>query len=108
MRVTLLLKMVTSVYCSTYLHEQGCPWVDYAVALSSASTGRIDLMTYVLQHTAVSGDLYTLSYMMRVAGAHGHLAAAQWLKYVRGAPWPTNLSSYVTGKRNRWSGEVLA
>eukprot|EP00953_Heterococcus_sp_UTEX-ZZ885_P026454 14279-Heterococcus_DN1.PRE.6 len=73
-----------------YLHEQGCPWVDYAVAVSSASTGRIDLMTYVLQHTAVPGDLYTLSNMMRVAGAHGHLAAAKWLK------------------GNQWSGEVLA
>jgi hypothetical protein len=40
--------------------------------------------------------------MLNAAGAHGRLAAAQWLRQ-RGAEWPAEL---VYG-RHAWTGEVL-
>jgi hypothetical protein len=93
-----------------YLHEHGCPWVDNTVAMLSARSGSIVTMAYVLQHAVLQhNDLsIILSDMLRTAGAHGHLAAAQWLRHEQGAQWPAVLSSYVIGETKHWSGEVLA
>jgi hypothetical protein len=95
-----------------WLRECGCQWSGDVVALLSARSGSIDTMAYVLQHAvlAQSSLNFILSDMLRTAGAYGHLAAAQWLRYERGALWPALLFSWIEGeiKLKQWSGEVLA
>jgi hypothetical protein len=97
-----------------YLREHGCPWSSNYVAMVSARSGSIYTMVYVLQHTVLQNDNLNviLTDMLRTAGAHGHLAAAKWLRHERGARWPAVLSAWtgIAGdtKHVQWSGEVLA
>jgi hypothetical protein len=54
-------------------------------------------------------DAALLTRMLNVAGANGHLAAAQWL-HAQGAAWPAILyyESAEDNTREYWSGETLA
>jgi hypothetical protein len=87
-----------------YLHENGCPWAGVGVAMVSARSGSIATMAYALQHTGpqlVEHANVVLSDMLRTAGAHGHLAAAKWLRYKRSAQWPAVLSAWTEGERRQ-------
>jgi hypothetical protein len=84
-----------------WLHAQGCPWDFVQIGTEAARQGSIEGMAYVLQQEPVSD--YDLSYMLQVAGANDHLAAAQWLREERVAEWPLVLRC---GGRF-WLGDVL-
>jgi hypothetical protein len=95
-----------------WLREHNCPWHDLRVAWASARSGRTEIMAYVLQHAFPQNDDTVLPNMLFVAGACDHLAAAQWLRNERDAPWPAFLYdwTFIAGesKQAQWSGEVLA
>jgi hypothetical protein len=46
--------------------------------------------------------------MMKLAGAHGHIAAVQWLRTVHDTPWPAVLSDSYGSQLLEWRGPVLA
>ena len=71
------------------------------MCIAAAEQGIIEHMTYMLQHENASAAV--LSKMLNAAGAHGHLVAAQWLRYEHHAEWPTML--HFGGQV--WSGDTL-
>jgi hypothetical protein len=83
-----------------WLHEHGCPWNFKHMCLKAAEQGEVSAMTYLTQQEPVAA--YVLLAMLLVAGAHGHLEAAKWLRQ-RGAEWPRVL--HFDGES--WSGDVL-
>jgi hypothetical protein len=64
------------------LIARGCPWSSLPVCTAAARAGDTELLAYVHAHVTVTAD--QLSEALNAAGAHGQLAAAQWLKQ-RGA-----------------------
>jgi hypothetical protein len=91
-----------------WLLEHDGPWNELTVAWSSVHSGSVETIAYVLQHTVPQPNNVISSEMLRTAGAHGHLAAAKWLRHEQHASWPTTLSANVSGTVTQWSGEVLA
>jgi hypothetical protein len=75
----------------------------------AARRGNVDILAVILEGPqAITADDMTV--MLNVAGARGHLEAAQWLKQ-RGAAWPAVLVDVYTGSRgvhrHEWCGAVL-
>jgi ankyrin repeat protein len=76
--------------------------------IEAAVHNHYDVMAFLLAHTPdIPADL--LSTMLNAAGAHGHLASAQWLRQ-QGAPWPMMLLfAGVNGDEWReWNDELQA
>jgi hypothetical protein len=87
-----------------WLQEHGCPCDAPSTELCyrAARGGGVDVLSY-LQAEGFLDNVQLLSYLLKVAGAHNKLAAAQWLRQ-QGADWPAVLLDYNT----KWFGDVLA
>jgi hypothetical protein len=72
-----------------WLHENGCPWNVADVRTAAVKSGKISILAYVIQHGGMP-DAAELTDMLNVAGAHGEVEAAKWLRQ-QGAQWPTVL-----------------
>jgi hypothetical protein len=92
----------------------GCPWRAHNVCAAAARSSDTELLAYAQTHAAVTAS--ELTEALNAAGAHGQLAAAQWLKQ-QGIAWPAKLvymrSSYIVGgdiarPDKQWCGEALA
>jgi F-box domain len=96
-----------------YLHEHSragtsC-WsacTSLRVCAAAGQSGSIPVMQYVLQivHVAEAHTAAVMTGMLCAAGAHGQLAAAQWLKEQCAAEWPAALC--FCGELS-WSGAAL-
>jgi hypothetical protein len=84
-----------------WLHEHDYPWDFDQTCVTAAERGSIKRMTYMLQQDDASAAV--LSKMLNAAGASSYLAAAQWLRFQRGAAWPQVLRFNGTS----WSGDTL-
>jgi hypothetical protein len=76
-----------------WLREHSCPWDAGYVCGEAAVGGSVDVMIY-LQQQGMLASADRLTYMLDSAGAHNHLAAAQWLRQ-QGAEWPAQLKLWV-------------
>jgi hypothetical protein len=91
-----------------HLRNLRCALKTLEMAKGAGCNGSIPMMTYILQipEAALSHALFT-QHMLLYAGAHGHLAAAEWLRE-QGAEWPTTLGIYDDAREKvNWSGDVL-
>jgi hypothetical protein len=88
-----------------WLREHDCPWHEDRMHWLAAKGGSVDVMLY-LQEEGIMFDAEMLRDMLRAAGAHNKLAAAQWLRQ-RGAEWPTVLFGRRLYDEVPWSGDVL-
>jgi hypothetical protein len=91
-----------------WLIDTGCPHNVHEACMIAAEAGYVDMLQY-LSSLEVTSDAALMTRMLNVAGANGHLAAAQWL-HAQGAAWPTILY-YELAEDNTceyWSGETLA
>jgi hypothetical protein len=84
-------------------HKHGCPLSTIRTCIKAAEGGSVSVLIFLQQQ---QGTVFATvrTYMLRYAGAHNKLAAAQWLRQ-QGAEWPVRLS---TSRGATWSGEVLA
>jgi hypothetical protein len=92
-----------------HLMAHGNPYQVPYWTRGAARRGNIDILTVILEGPQpVTADDMTV--MLRIAGARGHLEAAQWLRQ-RGAVWPAVLVDEYTGSqgvhRHQWSDLVL-
>jgi hypothetical protein len=86
-----------------WLFEQGCPHLE-GIWSAAARNGHIAVMAFLFSVIPeLSADPRYKTVMLKTAGAHSKLAAAQWL-HAQGAQWPAVLSGY----NSPWQGEVLA
>jgi hypothetical protein len=93
-----------------WLLAQGCPADPTQMCESAAQGGSIELMAEYLQQLQCStataeAQQELLTDMLNAAGAHGHLAAAQWVRE-RGTAWPEALHFEQTS--TDWYGATLA
>jgi hypothetical protein len=88
-----------------WLREHGCPCNTVEVADVAASLYRVAVLEY-LQQEAVVFTAEQLTQMLNVAGIHGSLATAQWLRQ-QGAQWPAVLRSDLYHNW-KWKGKTLA
>jgi hypothetical protein len=87
-----------------YLREHGCPTSD-GICISAGQGGSVQVIQYLVEQGVVH-EREDMMYMLLLAGAHGHLAAVQWL-IQPGVEWPPKLS-VNEDTLLQWSGEVLA
>jgi hypothetical protein len=88
-----------------WLIEHGCAHDADALWLTAAGRGHITVLSY-LQQIALVAAPADVSKALFMAGAHSHLATAQWLRE-HGAEWPAVLSMEVNGEEQQWEGAVL-
>jgi hypothetical protein len=81
-----------------WLIDNGCPWAKTRLCLAAASSGNIELMTF-LQQQGLPTSAALLTDMLNYASSYNKLAAAKWLRQ-QGAEWPSTF-------RCPWRGEVL-
>jgi hypothetical protein len=91
-----------------YLREHDCPTSD-GICKTAGKGGSVQVIQYLVEQGVVH-ERDDMMCMLLLAGAHGHLAAAQWL-IQHGVEWPPKL--YYSGSVNedtlsQWSGKVLA
>jgi hypothetical protein len=86
-----------------WLFQQGYLWSVDNLRRSAAQGGSIPLMRYLQQQGIVS-TVAQLTNMLRCAGAHNRLQAAQWLRQ-QGADWPAALNIRMDME---WGDAVLA
>jgi hypothetical protein len=67
-----------------------CPWDPVAVREAAAKTGAHVILQWLVERDGAVWSTATLSHLLNIAGQHGHLAAAQWLR-TQGAEWPSRL-----------------
>eukprot|EP00953_Heterococcus_sp_UTEX-ZZ885_P026450 14279-Heterococcus_DN1.PRE.2 len=95
-----------------FLLDRGCP-LKAIVCEVAAHNGHLSVLIWLREHKCPWHDLGVAWASARSGpGAYDHLAAAQWLRNERDAPWPTFLYdwTFIAGesKQAQWSGEVLA
>ena len=79
--------------------EALCPWDVGDLAEWAVLFGQLELLQYIHEH----GGPFTadqLTEQLVLAGEHGHLRIAQWLRDKQGAPWPLMLQN--------WCAEMMA
>jgi hypothetical protein len=88
-----------------WLLEHGCAHDANALWLTAAARGHITVLSYLQQIALVAApaDIFKALFM---AGAHSHLATAQWLR-AQGTEWPAVLTYEVDDELLQWEGAVL-
>jgi hypothetical protein len=84
-----------------WLREHGCPWHPDGICNLAAKGGSVDALELLLQEGIVLAAAQ-LTEMLRMAGAHSKLAAAQWLR-AHGAAWPHKFALW----RSPWPRDVI-
>jgi hypothetical protein len=76
-----------------HLREHGCPTSD-GICISAGKGGSVQVIQYLVEQGVVH-EREDMMCVLLLAGAHGHLAAAQWL-IQQGVEWPLKLYYSVT------------
>jgi hypothetical protein len=73
-----------------------CPWNPVEVRKAAAGKGTLEMLLWLAERENTVWSTATLSHLLDLAGQHGNLAVAQWLR-AQGAEWP---SSFL---RHEWN-----
>jgi hypothetical protein len=100
------------VHALRWLRTHTPSWHLQDACVSAAAHGSIDALAYMLPYVAIEGTLMStgahtlaraLTDLLNIAGSHGQLEAAKWLRQ-QGADWPR----YLDLGRARWSEQAVS